>query len=62
MSDRLTLALALEDAGIERAKAARIATVIVELIHGTVATKADVQAMGAELKMAIAEAVAKAAR
>jgi hypothetical protein len=49
MSDRLALANAIEDAGIERAKAVRIATVIVELVHGSVATKADVQASEARL-------------
>jgi hypothetical protein len=54
VSDRLTLANAIEDAGIERAKAERIATVIVDLIRGSVATRADVQAMGAELKAAVA--------
>jgi hypothetical protein len=54
MTDRLALARAFEDAGIERAKAERLATVIVEMVRGSVATKADVQAMGAELKAAIA--------
>jgi hypothetical protein len=54
MSDRLALANAIEDAGIERAKAERIATVIVDLVRGSVATKADVQAVAAELKLAIA--------
>jgi hypothetical protein len=47
-------ARAFEDAGIERSKAERIASVIVDLIRGSVATKADVQALGAELKAAIA--------
>jgi hypothetical protein len=45
---------AFEDAGIERAKAERLVTVIVEMVRGSVATKADVQAMGAKLKAAIA--------
>jgi hypothetical protein len=38
MSDRLALANAIEDAGIERAKAERVASVIVDLIHDSVAT------------------------
>ena len=44
MSDRLALANAIEDAGIERAKAERVASVIFDAIHDNVATKADVQA------------------
>ena len=44
MSDRLALANAIEDAGIERSKAERVASVIVDAIHDNVATKADVQA------------------
>jgi hypothetical protein len=50
MSDRLALANAIEDAGIERSKAERVASVIVDLVHDSVATKADVQALGAELR------------
>jgi hypothetical protein len=53
MSDRLALANAIEDAGIERSKAQRVASVIFDAIHDNVATKADVQALGAELKAAI---------
>ena len=34
MSDRLTLAHAIEDAGIERVKAERVASAIVDVIHG----------------------------
>lgn len=44
MSDRLTLAEAIEDAGIDRAKAVRIATAIVDTTRQTVATKADLEA------------------
>jgi hypothetical protein len=44
VSDRLALANAIEDAGIERAKAERVASVIIDAIHDNVATKADVQA------------------
>ena len=53
MSDRLALANAIEDAGIERSKAQRLASVIFDAIHDNVATKADVQALGAELKAGI---------
>jgi hypothetical protein len=49
MSDRLALAKAIEDAGVERAKAVRIATVIFNAIHGNIATKADVLASEARL-------------
>ena len=49
MSDRLALAHAIEDAGVERAKAERIATVIFDAIHGSFATKADVLASEARL-------------
>jgi hypothetical protein len=54
VSDRLALANAIEDAGIERAKAERVASVIVDLVHDSVATKADVQALGGELRAEIA--------
>jgi hypothetical protein len=50
MSDRLTLARAIEDAGIERAKAERVASAIVDLIHDEVATKADLKAVELTLK------------
>jgi tRNA U34 5-carboxymethylaminomethyl modifying GTPase MnmE/TrmE len=50
MSDRLTLARAIEDAGIERAKAERVASAIVDLIHDEVATKADLKALELTLK------------
>ena len=50
MSDRLALANAIEDAGIERAKAERVASVIFDAIHDNVATKADVQASEASLR------------
>jgi hypothetical protein len=54
MSDRLALANAIEDAGIERTKAERVASVIVDLVHDSVATQADVQALGRELRAEIA--------
>lgn len=54
MSDRLALANAIEDAGIPRAKAERVASVIFDAIHDNVATKADVQAVGADLAMTAA--------
>jgi hypothetical protein len=50
MSDRLALANAIEDAGIPREKAERVASVIFDAIHDSVATKADVQASEAALK------------
>ena len=50
MSDRLALANAIEDAGIERAKAERVALVIFDAIHDNVATKADVQASEAAVR------------
>jgi len=56
MSDWLALASALEDAGIDRAKAQRVASVIAGLVHDSVATKADVQALSDELKAAFVAA------
>jgi hypothetical protein len=50
MSDRLALANAIEDAGIERGKAERVASVIFDAIHDNVATKADVQASEAAIR------------
>jgi hypothetical protein len=50
MSDRLALANAIEDAGIPRDKAQRVASVIFDAIHDNVATKADVQALGSTLE------------
>jgi hypothetical protein len=44
MSDRLALANAIEDAGIERGKAESIATAIARFVEGNAATRADVQA------------------
>jgi hypothetical protein len=54
MSDRLALANAIEDAGIERSKAERLASVIFDAIHDNVATKADVQASEAVLRHELA--------
>ena len=53
MSDRLALANAIEDAGITRDKAQRLASVIFDAIHDNVATKADVQASEAALRSEI---------
>ena len=50
MSDRLTLANAIEDAGIEWAKAERVASAIVDIIHDSVATKSDIQLLRSDLK------------
>ena len=54
MSDRLALANAIEDAGIPRDKAQRVASVIFDAIHDNVATKADVQGVEARLDPKIA--------
>lgn len=52
MSDRLALIDAIEDAGVERAKAERIATVIIDAVRNNVATKADVQDLHEDLTTA----------
>ena len=49
MSDRLALSNAIEDAGIERDKAQRLASVIFDAIHDNVATKADLLALESRL-------------
>ena len=49
MSDRLTLAHAIEDAGIERTKAERMASAIFDAIRDNVATKADIAAVRADV-------------
>jgi hypothetical protein len=54
MSDRLALAGALEGAGIERAGAERVASVIMDAIRDNVATKPDLQAVEARLDGRIA--------
>ena len=56
MSDRLTLANAIEDAGIERAKAERVASAIVDIIRDTVATKSDIQLLRTDLAVCTAQA------
>ena len=55
MSDRLALANAIEEAGIPRAKAERVASVIFDAIHDNVATKADVQAGMASLRLELSQ-------
>lgn len=58
MSDRLSLAHAIEDAGIPREKAENVATAIVRLVEGSVATKAELDrvetALKADLKTEVA--------
>jgi len=54
MTDRLTLAHALEQGGIARDAAESIATEIFDAIHDNVATKADVQASEAVLRHELA--------
>jgi hypothetical protein len=55
VSDRLALANAIEDAGIPRDKAERVASVIVAAIYDHAATKADVQASEAAVRADIAQ-------
>ena len=54
MTDRLTLARALEKGGIARDAAEHIATEIFDAIHDNLATKADLQRVEAALKADIA--------
>jgi hypothetical protein len=49
MTDRLSLTNALADANIDRPKAERIATEIFDAIHENVATKADIDRLGARI-------------
>ena len=49
MTDRLTLSRALEDGGMARAAAERIATEIFNAVHDNVATKADITAVQADI-------------
>jgi hypothetical protein len=51
VSDRLALANAIEDAGIPRDKAERVASVIFDAIHDNVATKADVSELRHDLQV-----------
>jgi len=50
MTERLSLANALADAKIERSAAERIATEIFDAIHDSVATKADIATLKADLQ------------
>ena len=50
MTDRLSLTNALADANIERQKAERIATQILDAIHDNVATKQDLHAVEGVLR------------
>jgi hypothetical protein len=54
LSDRLALAHAFEEAGIERGKAEGIATAIVRLVEGSVVTKADLERTEVALKTNVA--------
>jgi hypothetical protein len=49
MTDRLALADVIEDGGIERAKAVKIATAIFDAIHDNVATKTDIAGLDAKI-------------
>jgi hypothetical protein len=59
VSDRLTLARALEEAKIERAAAEKIATEIYDAIYSNVATKTDLRELEARLGKAVADAKAE---
>jgi hypothetical protein len=50
MSDRMTLAHAIEDAGIPRDKAESMATAIARFVEGSTATKQDLERTEAALK------------
>ena len=49
MNDRRSLTNGLADANIDRPKAERIATEIFDAIHENVATKADIDRLGARI-------------
>ncbi len=55
MTDRLTLAHAIEDAGIERTKAEALAGAIFDAVHDNVATKGNIQELRSEVKSDIRE-------
>ena len=55
MADRLTLAHAIEDAGIERTRAEALAGAILEAIQDNVATKIDIRELRGETKELRAE-------
>jgi hypothetical protein len=55
MSDRLALANAIEDAGTERSKAERVASVIFGAIHDNVATKADIVPLASKVEAVAAD-------
>jgi hypothetical protein len=57
MTDRLALAKAFEDAGIERGKAETVAGVVFDAIKEASATKADVQASESRLRTELHDAV-----
>jgi len=61
-ADRLALAHAIEDAGIARDKAERVASAIFDAINDNVATKADLFAVRSDLAAAIAATRADIAR
>jgi hypothetical protein len=49
-TDRLTLARAFEDAGVERDKAEHVSDVVFDAIRENVATKVDIAAARAEVE------------
>lgn len=57
-TDRLTLAHVIEDAGIERSKAERVASAIFDAISDNVATKQDIAAVNARIDLVRADIAA----
>jgi hypothetical protein len=54
MTDRLDIVRALENTGMEAAKADAVATAVVETINASVATKADLQLLQVEIRKSAA--------
>ena len=50
-TDRLTLARTIEEAGIAREGAERVASAIFDAIHDNVATKQDIEALRSEMNL-----------
>ena len=55
MSDRLALANTIEDAGVERGRAQRLASAIFDAIHDNVATKADIAPLTTKVEAVAAD-------
>jgi hypothetical protein len=55
MSDRIALANAIENAGIEHGKAQRLTSVIFDAIHDNVTTKADITSLATKVEAVAAD-------